>query len=325
MPPAHRTTSSLDERIGHALLLGRDDEGVLAVEDGQVVACSRYAGDLLQCDPAGAVGAPVEVFVRSLDGDLLQLHLNSLLLGDTAGEFVAPRPGAADEWIEVRSLPLAPGMAFLLKDVTARELSDRTLRMLVHELNHRVKNMLATVQAVARQSLRSGTQTGLARDFEDRLMALGWTYDLLTRERWTGAPLREVIQRTLSPHLAGSARLRLDGPDLWLQPNRAISLALALHELATNAVKYGALSIDGGRITVGWRVREAAGGPRLELEWRERDGPPVAAPARRGFGSRLIERSLARDLHGEARLAFEPSGLRCRITAPLEETVATRS
>ena len=152
-------------------------------------------------------------------------------------------------------------------------------------------------------------------------MALAWTYDLLTRERWTGAPLRDVIQRTMAPHAAdGSARLALDGPDLWLNPNRALSVALAIHELATNAVKYGSLSVDAGGVVVRWRIHDRASCRELELEWVEHGGPPVdPKPKRRGFGSKLIERSLARELGGEVKLAFEPDGLRCRIVAPIEE------
>jgi PAS domain S-box-containing protein len=309
----------LEQRIGRALLAGGDDEGVLAAQDGRIVACTPFAAELLGCDAAQAMGAAVERFIEDLDGELLQLHLQSLLLRPDPAEFVAPRPGGRDEWIEVRSLPLSPGVAFRLKDVTARERSERTARMLVHELNHRVKNMLATVQSVARQSLRSAPAGGAAGEFEDRLMALAWTYDLLTRERWSGAPLREVVARTIAPHAAaGSARLSLHGPDLWLQPNRALSFALVMHELATNAVKYGALSNDAGRISVRWRVR--SGEPRrLELDWQEDGGPPVSPPTRRGFGSRLIERNLARELDGEVKLAFDREGLRCWIAAPLEE------
>jgi two-component sensor histidine kinase len=309
----------LEARIGRALLAGRDDEGVLAIEEGRIVACSPFAAELLNCDPAASIGAPADGFIAGLDGELFQLQIRRLLAEADTGEFVAPRPGSADEWIEVRSLPLAPGVAFLLKDVTARELGERTSRMLVNELNHRVKNMLATVQSVARQSLGAAASGAHGRDFEDRLMALAWTYDLLTRERWSGASLRAVVERTLAPH-AGceSGRLELDGPDLWLEPNHVLSFALALHELATNAVKYGALSAEAGRVEVNWRVETARERPRLEFEWRERDGPAVAAPRRRGFGSRLIERSLARDLRGEVRLAFEPDGLRCRISAPFE-------
>jgi two-component sensor histidine kinase len=316
----------LDQRIGQALLAGRDDEGVVAVEDGRVVICTGCAGALLRCDPAKAVGATVDAFVAGLDGELLRLHLHSLLREGSSGEFVAPRPGARDEWIEVRNLPLSPGTALLVKDVTARELSDRTLRMLVNELNHRVKNMLATVQSLARQSLGRQAEGGAARDFEDRLTALAWTYDLLTREHWSGAALREVIERTLAPHAGRDAdRLDLDGPDLWLAPNRVLVFALAMHELATNAVKYGALSNDVGRISVRWRLRPTPDPASLVLDWRERGGPAVKAPRRRGFGSRLIERALARELGGEVKLAFEADGLRCRMTAPLEEGSAAIS
>jgi two-component sensor histidine kinase len=309
----------LEQRIGAALLLGRDDEGVVVVENGRVAVCTRVAGQLLGCEPLATVGLTFDEFLETLEGDLVRLQFASLLLEQPTGEFVAPRPGRADEWIEVRRLPLPPDVAFLLRDVTARELSDRTLQMLVHELNHRVKNMLATVQSIARRSLHAAESAGAARDFEDRLMAVGGTYDLLTRERWAGAELHEVIRRTLSPHLAvDSSRLTVDGPDLWLQPNRALSVALALHELATNAVKYGALSGDTGRITLRWRVDSHPKTPQLDLEWLERDGPVVRMPRRRGFGSRLIERSLARDLGGQVTLAFEPAGVRCRITAPIE-------
>jgi two-component sensor histidine kinase len=208
----------------------------------------------------------------------------------------------------------------LRAEVAHRKRSEERQQMLVHELNHRVKNMLATVQSVARQSLGSPELRGPARDFEERLMALAWAYEIITRERWSGASLREVIQRTMAPHMDRAAnRLALDGPELWLSPNRALSLALAMHELATNAVKYGALSEEDGRVGVRWRVRERTGRRRLELEWRESGGPPVKPPLRRGFGSRLIERSLSRELHGEVTLDFEPSGLVCRVIGLLPE------
>jgi two-component sensor histidine kinase len=208
----------------------------------------------------------------------------------------------------------------LRAEVAQRKQSEERQQMLVHELNHRVKNMLATVQSIARQSLSSPALGLPARDFEERLMALAWAYEILTREHWAGASLREVIQRTMAPHIDhASSRLALDGPDLWLTPNRALSIALAMHELATNAVKYGALSSDDGCVRVRWRTLDDAGTQRLELEWRETGGPPVAPPRRRGFGSRLIERSLSRDLRGEVTLQFEPTGLVCRVTGLLAE------
>lgn len=200
-------------------------------------------------------------------------------------------------------------------EIAHRKRSEERQQLLLHELNHRVKNMLATVQSIARQSLARTNATGVA-EFEERLMALAWAYEIITREQWAGASLRELVQRTLAPHADhGASRIALEGPDLWLTPNRALSMALAVHELATNAVKYGALSNAVGQVSVSWRVRETEGERRLEFDWIESGGPPVAPPERRGFGSRLVERSLARELNGEVTLVFDPAGLRCRVRA----------
>jgi len=462
----------LDQRIGRALLGGRDDEGVVAIESGRVVACTPLAAELLGL-PSGAEGIAARDFISGLEGELLQLRFQSALAGEESVEFVAERPGRRDEWIEARCLPLSPGVAFLLKDVTDRERSERTIRrkeqrlvaanrslrlahaaaraaswewrtdrtlrwldlpaardleclpsswtddeevpdwrsvlppegrlafdmamddlahdgqasfelevvgsdgeshrmridcaaterdvlglpvrvngvvvditqaaraaealreevvsrkqseerqqLLVHELNHRVKNMLSTVQSVARQSLSSADLAEPAHEFEERLMALAWTYEILTRERWAGASLREVLERTLAPHAPrGSGRVRLVGEDLWLSPNRALSFALAFHELATNAVKYGALSNDKGAIQVRWDVASDQTGRRLELTWSEDGGPQVKPPIRRGFGSRLIERSLSRELGGKAALSFADSGVRCSVVARLPKEI----
>ena len=470
MPRTHvSSVPPLDQRIGRALLGGRDDEGVLVIEVGRVVACTALAAELLGVRPERVEGLPTNQFISQLDGELLQLRFQSALLEQDSVEFVVQRPRRRDEWIEARCLPLSPGVAFLLKDVTDRERSERTIRrkeqrlvaanrslrlahaaaraaswewrpgrplrwldlpaardldclptawtedeeildwpgilptqgqqafaramealevrgatsfelevegaagsscrmridcaaterdasgapvrvngvivditqaaraaqalrdevvsrkrseqrqqLLVHELNHRVKNMLATVQSVARQSLASSELSAAAQDFEERLMALAWTYEILTREHWEGASLREVLHRTLAPHAGrGSDRVALHGPDLWLSPNHALSFALAFHELATNAVKYGALSNDSGAIDVGWHVWAGDGERRLALEWIEHGGPPVHEPAHRGFGSRLIERSLAREMGGKATLSFAAEGLKCVLSARL--------
>ena len=189
----------------------------------------------------------------------------------------------------------------LRAEVAQRKRSEERQQMLVHELNHRVKNMLSTVQSIARQSLGQSDFGEGAREFEERLMALAWAYEILTREHWVGASLREVIQRTLAPHAGrASSRLALEGPHLWLSPNRALSFALAIHELATNAVKYGALSNDEGRVEVCWRIVEDGDTRGLELEWAERGGPRCApagparlrlAPDRAQSGARARRRS----------------------------------
>ena len=183
----------------------------------------------------------------------------------------------------------------------------------IHELNHRVKNMLATVQSVARQSLGRADDGGPLADFEDRLMALAWTHDILTKERWVGASLTMILARTLAPH-ATAERIELDGPDLRVSPKMALALAMGVHELATNAVKYGALSNQVGRVTMRWSLDDGW----LTLAWEERGGPPVKPPAARGFGSRLLERGLAHELGGNVSIRFEPAGVRCIIAAPFQ-------
>jgi two-component sensor histidine kinase len=185
-------------------------------------------------------------------------------------------------------------------------------------LNHRVKNTLATVQSIASQTLRTADTTQDARDaLETRLLALSRAHDVLTRESWEGADLTEVVSRALEPYqILGESRLHVQGPRVRLTPRMALALAMALHELATNAVKYGALSNKSGTVAIAWSVSNGATPPRLSLSWTEAGGPPVAPPGRRGFGSRLIERSLAQDLDGRVEIAFAATGVVCTVDAP---------
>ena len=204
------------------------------------------------------------------------------------------------------------------EDIHDRKLAEERQRLLINELNHRVKNTLATVQAIAFQTLKGDIPLAEARArFESRLLALSQAHNLLTEQNWEGAPLRQVVSDA-TDHLADPARITIEGEGLWLAPRAALALSLAMHELSTNAAKYGSLSAEGGRVEVRWTIEDDL----LRLDWKEKGGPPVAAPARRGFGSRLIERGLAADLGGTAALAFEPDGLRCTITASLSAVQA---
>ncbi|GJE28720.1 hypothetical protein LKMONMHP_3593 [Methylobacterium organophilum] len=207
-------------------------------------------------------------------------------------------------------------------DITDAKRAEEHLLLLIHELNHRVKNTLATVQSIALQSLRGldGEEAETAKSaFEARLIALARAHDVLTRESWEGAELGTIVADAIRPLEAPEgqkARFLVSGPPLRLPPRLALSIAMALHELGTNAVKYGALSREGGRVHIAWSVQR---GPeiRLSLRWSESGGPPVMPPTRTGFGSRLIERSLARELAGEVKLAYEPTGVVCTIDAPV--------
>lgn len=204
-------------------------------------------------------------------------------------------------------------------DVTARRQAAELQRMLVNELDHRVKNTLSTVQSIARQTLRHAeTLQDFHGAFDARLSALSQTHNLLTRTRWRGSGLHHLLEAELAPYGTGAdGRIGLSGPPVHLDAKATIALGLAVHELATNAAKYGALSVPGGRVSVAWDVDA---GSMLTLDWTESGGPPVHPPRRRGFGSRLIERGLAYDLRGTVRLTFAPAGVLCRMRFPLPRT-----
>jgi len=197
-------------------------------------------------------------------------------------------------------------------DVTERIRAQQQQRLLLDELNHRVKNTLANVQAIAAQTLRTTPEPEAFRNaFEARLMALSATHNLLTASTWTGADLKDVLLIELRPH--GANQYKLEGPAVRLSAQEALTFGLVFHELATNAAKYGALSSPDGCVQVYWSV-EPSEPPRLKLEWREHGGPPVdQSPRRTGFGSRLIARSVRADLGGKAELSFESKGLVCTI------------
>ncbi|MGH6996623.1 MAG: sensor histidine kinase, partial [Phenylobacterium sp.] len=183
------------------------------------------------------------------------------------------------------------------------------LRLMINELNHRVKNTLATVQSMASQTLRGESDPEIVYEkLEARLLGLSQAHDVLTRERWHGAELQDVADRALGPFLGATpGQIETRGPSAWLQPGAALSMALIFHELATNAVKYGALSAEGGRVDLTWTLD----GAHLALTWAESGGPPVSPPTRRGFGTRLIERGLRGELRGAAVMTYEPAGLVC--------------
>ena len=206
-------------------------------------------------------------------------------------------------------------------DITARKHDEERGRLLTNELNHRVKNTLATVQAVASQTFRNAKSLHDARDaFLDRLAAMANAHDVLTRESWEGAELADVAA-IAAAGFGSSGRIRASGPRLRLVPRTAIAVAMALHELATNAVKYGALSVESGRVELTWSIDGDGDDRRMRMRWREFGGPFVEPPPRRGFGSRLIEQGLSRELGGKVEILFEPTGVICIADAPLPPSI----
>jgi PAS domain S-box-containing protein len=211
-------------------------------------------------------------------------------------------------------------VASAIRDITARREAEERQGLLIRELNHRVKNALASVQAIVSHTLtNSRSPEAFSAALTTRLGALSQSHDVLTRSDWVGAELRDLVQEQLGPYGEGDdRRFRIGGPAVKLTPSRAITLGMVLGELATNAAKYGALSVEEGTVAVEWEVHDRAGHAQLGLAWTERGGPKVGPVGPKGFGTRLIERSAAGGLAGSARLAFEPEGLVCRIEFELQ-------
>ena len=234
-------------------------------------------------------------------------------------------------WVNIRGRVVQDGagrprrMVGVVLDVTDRHEafaavaeSERRQKLLINELNHRVKNTLATIQSIAGQTARgSETIEQFRESFEARLMALSLTHNVLTRGGWREASLREILDLELRPY--APERISAAGPDLSLTSKEALALGMVFHELATNAAKYGALSSESGHVGITWSEVRNGSERRLVIDWTERGGPPAAPPTRRGFGSRLIVGSIQHELGGKAELRYEPAGFSCRINAPLAE------
>jgi PAS domain S-box-containing protein len=252
---------------------------------------------------AMAARADFKHFTRALDrhGRILWLRCEGTARFGLDGEFV--------------------GYSGCNVDVTEAMVAQEQQRLLINELNHRVKNTLATVQSIAAQTARRAESPEDFREkFETRLIALSQTHNALTRGGWESASLSELLVQEFKPY-AGE-QVRLDGPEIDLPPRIAVTLGMVFHELATNAAKYGALSSPTGCVRVSWRTVLASGeASRLILQWREEDGPPVQTPTRRGFGSRLIEGSLKGELGGVSRMVFDPAGFHCRLEIVLSDAV----
>lgn len=246
-------------------------------------------------------------------------------VGEAAGVMLQRTPGAPleERFLDFIYQPItAPsgetwGVFVQGSDVTARIQGERQRKLLLEELNHRVKNTLATVQAIAAQTLRSSPDLeAFGTAFEARLMALSATHTLLTATSWRSASLHDLLHSELAPY--GAARFKLDGPTVMLSPPQAVALGLVFHELTTNAAKYGALSVAGGEVEVVCTPYREGAVERLRLDWTERNGPPPAPPKRRGFGSKLVATSLS-GLSGRAEFDFATEGLRVLLDLQISD------
>ncbi len=217
-----------------------------------------------------------------------------------------------DRWLSYRLFPLNQGLGVVFRNITDRRKAEEQRDLLVHELYHRVNNTLATVQAIASQTFDPSEEMD---SFSRRLQALSSAHSILARENWGGASLTRVIGLSLDPYRSpDEERFSVDGPDLRFEAKAVLSISMAVHELCTNAAKYGALSQSGGRVSICWSVAEG----RFRLRWEESGGPPVTSPTRRGFGSTMIERVLRAQLHADINVEYRTRGVVCAIDAPLD-------
>jgi two-component sensor histidine kinase len=209
---------------------------------------------------------------------------------------------------------LGIGLAFAVRMATTIARGEALHNLLIDEINHRVKNTLATVQSLATQTFRDGTDPASRAKFGARLVSLGRAHDVLSAKKWEGADVRDVVNTTLEPFASANPdRIVADGPSVPMSSRTVVMLSLVLHELATNASKYGALSGPAGRVTVSWMISPV---DKVKLYWRETGGPPVEKPQHAGFGSTLIEKGFGAQVGGSATLRFEPDGLTCALEFP---------
>ncbi|WP_306224763.1 sensor histidine kinase [Bosea beijingensis] len=210
------------------------------------------------------------------------------------------------------------GVIDTVMETTGKMEAERNGRLLNAELAHRMKNTLAMIAAIASQTFRSAETLEEAQSIlSDRIATLGEAHSILTRSSWSSAPIRAVIDGALAPHRSDIGTIRIEGPPLQLAADQAMTLALAANELATNAVKYGSLSVESGEVSIRWSVGRPQSEDAFRFEWIESGGPPVVKPRRQGFGSRLVERVMAQKFQGEVELDYRPDGLRYVLTTTM--------
>jgi two-component system, chemotaxis family, CheB/CheR fusion protein len=304
---------SFDAIIGHTL-------------DGTITSWNRAAVDMFGYRPDEVLGKPLSMLFPPGREDEPEAVFKRIGLGEVTTPFDSEMMRKNHARIAV-ALTVSPvkdeqgkivSASTIVSDATERKRFEDHQTLLMHELRHRVKNTLATVQSITAQTLRA---SGVAREaraaLEGRLIALARAHDVLMEQNWEGADLHEIVGRALDAFVGkGRDRLRLEGQPVPIRPKGALALAMAMQELATNASKYGALSNDTGHVTVSWTLHGTEP-PALFLRWQEIGGPPVRAPTREGFGSRLIKRNLSEELGGTVDVSYAEDGVICTIDFPL--------
>ncbi|WP_313196098.1 PAS domain S-box protein [Shinella zoogloeoides] len=319
-----RRAQDLERRL--AAIIASTDDAILSADlDMTITSWNRGAERLYGYDAEEMIGGSVLTLIPEGQGEEEYDLFRRIGLGEHVPPYETRRRRRDGTLVDV-SLTVSPvyggedqiiGASKIARDITAKKQFERFQAMAMGELKHRIKNILSTVTAIARQTF-GDEERDAVRTFDERLASLARAHDVLTTGNWEEADLRAVIDTALQPYAPD--RFRIEGPAINVGAHAVTALTLAFHELATNAAKYGALSREGGVVSIRWYgSRDTA---RFKLQWREDGGPDVVAPTRRGFGSKLIERLLAAELNGEVRLDFAPSGLICDVDASLRAEIS---
>ena len=309
--------AALRTEAGLATILDGIGEGFYAVDrDWRILLFNSEAARHFRRQPEEVIGRVLwDAFPDTRDTELARLFHKLMVSRETIRsetESIVHK----GRWMAYRLFPLGDGLGVVFRDTTDRHIAEEQRDLLIKELEHRVKNTLAIVQSIAAQTFRhSNVDPAVQRAFEGRLITLSNVHAVLTQQRWDSAALHEIVRSALRAHgTPGEQRFTIEGPELQLSPQSAVAVSMAVHELATNAMKYGALSAASGHVDVNWSVVNG----RFRWSWRERGGPHVQPPKHKGFGSRMIERALALQLSGNVTIDYAESGLVCAIDAPLE-------
>ena len=304
-------------RFVASIVESSDDAIVSKNLDGVITSWNRGAERIFGYTADEAIGQPITIVIPLDRHDEERTILTRIRRGERVDHFETVRQRKHGSLINV-SLTVSPvrnadgkvaGASKIARDITEQKRSQEQISALAREAEHRSKNMLANVQAVVNLS-QAGTPEELKKAIEGRIQALANVHSLFVQTRWIGAELSTIVSQELAPYTSRESRVRTDGPQMLLEPSAAQAVAIALHELATNAAKYGSLSAAGGNVDLKWS--QAADG-QLKLQWTEAGGPRVQAPTRRGFGSRIIQQMITQ-LKGTAHFDWRPEGLVCEIT-----------
>jgi PAS domain S-box-containing protein len=317
---AAKKAEEVQLRLG-AIVASSDDAIISKTLGGIITSWNAGAQRIFGYTAEEAVGRPISMLIPADRHAEEALIIDRLKRGESVEHFETVRIGKDAREIHV-SLAISPikgpagriiGASKIARDITGRKQSETQISILAREAEHRAKNVLATVQAIVHLT-QSDTPEDLKHAIEGRIQALANVHALFVESRWSGAELHNLVMQELSPYCQeGETRARIDGPTMMLDPAAAQTIAVTLHELATNAAKYGALSVKTGHVQVEW---SRAPDGRLLLRWSETGGPPVKPPTRQGFGTRVMEGMIRGQLRGEMRFAWRAEGLVCEIVLP---------